>query len=204
MQIEPIEARRLLAAVGPDGYGYVADPHPFENIDLGIGSPGVGSSGIDLGRNTFNYYGRTVSGDRAVAATETGTIQVGDFGSLGNNTRLNTGPFQPIIAALWDTWSHPAGSRVLWTLDDTGGNDAPERLIVQWTVFHDHNLPAVKFHAILQLNTGDRPGDIILNYESLESGHATTTKGASATVGIKDVKSGSDQTALDGTLYADW
>jgi general secretion pathway protein G len=25
-----------------------------------------------------------------------------------------------------------------------------------------------------------------------------------ATVGIKDVKSGSDQTALDGTLYADW
>src|SRR4051794_37955765 len=37
--IEPLELRRLLAAttaaaaaaVGPDGYGYVADPHPLEN-----------------------------------------------------------------------------------------------------------------------------------------------------------------------------
>lgn len=187
MHIETIEPRRLLAAVGPDGYGYVADPHPFENIDLQITDPGVGTFGIDLGRNTFNYYGRTVSGDRAVAATESGAIQVGDFGSLGNNTRLNTGPFQPIIAALWDTWSHPAGSRFLWKLDDTGGDDAPERLIVQWSVFDDHNLPAVKFHAILQLNTGDRPGDIVLNYESLDSGDAATANGASATVGVKDL-----------------
>src|SRR5688500_12463029 len=38
--VERLESRRLLA-VGPDGYGYVADTHPFENIDLVVGAPGV-------------------------------------------------------------------------------------------------------------------------------------------------------------------
>ena len=33
--VERLESRLLLAAVGPDGYGYVANAHPFEAIDLG-------------------------------------------------------------------------------------------------------------------------------------------------------------------------
>src|SRR4051794_20171263 len=47
--IEPLELRRLpaattaaaAAAVGPDGYGYVADPHPLENLQLSEGGAGV-------------------------------------------------------------------------------------------------------------------------------------------------------------------
>lgn len=185
--VERLESRVLLAAAGPDGYGYVADPHPFEDIDLAVDDPAVQRFGIDLGLNTFNYYGRTYTGSQSMAVHEDGAIQVGDFGSLNANTRLASGPFQPIIAALWDnSWSHPAGSMSISKLEDTGGDAAADRLIVQWNVLADHGLPVVRFQAILELNTGSRPGDIILNYVSLESGRADNTNGGSATVGIKD------------------
>ena len=63
MHIERIEPRFLLAAAGPDGYGYVADVHPFEDIVL---PSGVGSefNHPDLGHNTFNFYGTNYTSDQ--------------------------------------------------------------------------------------------------------------------------------------------
>jgi hypothetical protein len=69
--IEALESRRLLAAVGPDGFGYVADAHPFEEINLVEGEARVVrafsnlGSVLDLGPLTFNFYGTVFNDETA-------------------------------------------------------------------------------------------------------------------------------------------
>src|SRR5262249_57614602 len=67
------------------------------------------------------------------------------------------------------------------------GDGKPDRLIIEW-----NNVQAVPsspspvtFQAILQLNTGTKPGEFTFNYPDLDSGDARSN-GGSATVGIKD------------------
>ena len=76
----------LLAAVGPDEYGYAADPHPFENINLvHDGTAVTFAQHIDLGKNTFNFYGHVYTGAGFMQVEETGYIRVGFDVRAGSN-----------------------------------------------------------------------------------------------------------------------
>jgi hypothetical protein len=187
--IDVLESRRLLAAVGPDGYGYIADAHPFENINLPTGV-GTERNFPDLGDNKFNFYGRNYTG----AQLRVGFDGIISFGNAVNrvNTNLAGAPFDRILAPLWDSWGTSGATvqQVNHRLEDTAGDSTPDRLIVQWNVT-DPSIPREQretaiFQAILQLNTGDAPGDITFNYVTLDTGSAARSNGASATVGIKD------------------
>src|SRR5207245_2346597 len=60
------------------------------------------------------------------------------------------------------------------------------RLVVQWTdIQYLFGSPPATFQAVLALNTGSAPGDIVFNYLNLDpsDGHSSGALGA---VGIKD------------------
>jgi hypothetical protein len=188
--IEQLESRQLLAAVGPDGYGYVADAHAAETIHLQEGAAGVvslmesvddDSQPIDLGDNTFTFYGRRYGGADRVYASSNGLITFDAAEWQCTNTDLTTNPPEPTIAALWDDWvENSTGSGQVLAKIETN------RLIVQWNCNHIEGDPnPITFQAILQLNTGDAQGNITLNYVDLDTG-GVNTNGGSATVGIKD------------------
>ena len=189
--IESLEPRRLLAGIGPDGYGYVADAHPFEDILLPSGI-GTEFNFPDLGDNTFNFYGTNYTGGQ-LNTDLAGFIGFGSRVGRDVNTNLASAPFSRMLAPLWDgIWSTfgAAVQQVNHQLEDTGGDARPDRLIIQWNVT-DPTIPreqreAAVFQAILQLNTGNAPGDIIFNYVALDTGSPASSNGASATVGIKD------------------
>jgi Ca2+-binding RTX toxin-like protein len=178
--IEKLEPRTLLtAAVGPDTYGYIANATPLESINLTPGDPNVttlltntddGNAKVSLGSNTFNFYGQIYTGANQLSVSENGSIAFQS--SLAS------------IAPLSDDWygSKNLPSQVVSELDTTGGND---RLIIQWHVYHFSRSPhAITFQAILQLNTGDQPGQIIFNYINLNTGDSTNAQGANAVVKI--------------------
>jgi Ca2+-binding RTX toxin-like protein len=181
--VERLEARMLMA-VGPDGYGYVAEAHPFENINITFDTPGVQQYGLDLGDNTFNIYGHAYGTDD-ISLNRNGLITFG-----GGTTAYNPGPLasSPFLRALMPLWSQNRSTHIgsIFTkLENTGGSDArPERLIVEWDLVprSESGLTGnLTFQAILELNTGERPGDIIFNYVSFDSANAVNT------VGMKDV-----------------
>jgi hypothetical protein len=176
---------------GPDGFGYQASTHPFEPIDLIAGQPGVtvlldgvddASAAINLGANTFNFYGVTYTGT-SLFANSNGLFTGGTSDSSYSNTDLTSFPNQRSIAPLWDDWVtyQDASDQVLAKVE-------AGRLIVEWSNVRGYSSSpsAVTFQAILELNTGSSPGDIIFNYVDLNSGDFRTN-GANATVGIKDV-----------------
>jgi hypothetical protein len=192
--IEQLECRRLLAAVGPDAFGYKADTHAFEAIDLVPGGANTftildaaddASAGINLGTNTFNLYGTNYTGSDQLFVSSNGLISVGSDSNF-SNTDLTGDPGERCIAALWDDWIN---GEVLGKFEGLGDDPAPDRLIVEWNRAHYGNgtpAPDVSFQAILYLNTGAAPGDIVLNFVDLSTGDSSNTNGASATVGIKD------------------
>ncbi len=177
--IEQLEPRTLLTTVGPDTYGYVANAAPLESINLTPGDPNVstlltntddGDAPLGLGSNTFNFYGEIYTGPNPLSVSENGFI------SFQNN--------RGTIAPLSDDWygSKNLPSQVTSELDTTGGND---RLIIQWHVYHFPRSPhEITFQAILQLNTGDQPGQITFNYINLNTGDPTDAQGANAVVKI--------------------
>jgi hypothetical protein len=63
--VQALEPRRLLAAVGPDGFGHLGDSTAYEAIDLSPGDAGVSeliggfaqSGTLNLGNNRFRLYG---------------------------------------------------------------------------------------------------------------------------------------------------
>src|SRR5947207_12460208 len=82
---ESLEPRRLLS-VGPDASGYVADAAPVQDIDLVPGGPGVASllgdsfdslAPVDLGGNTFRFYGKTYTGDAQILVSTHGFLALG-------------------------------------------------------------------------------------------------------------------------------
>ncbi len=195
--VERLETRRLLA-VGPEGYGYLANSSTFESIDLQPGASGVttlldnsygDSVALDLGTNTFRFYGTSYTGSDQVFVTSTGLITFGssyyDYYYYNSNSDLTGDPTQRTIAPLWDGWY---GGQVLAKFQDTGGTSAPDRVVIEWSPTNDNDgsNSGVTFQAILQLNTGTAPGQITFNYPDVTTGVSQTNKGASATVGIKD------------------
>src|SRR5688572_24784764 len=99
--IERLEPRRLLAAIGPDGFGYVADAHPFEGINLPVPAGTIGSVEIapDLGKNTFNFYGHSYTGTELQASWQ-GLISFEGDVPFKDTTNLLTSPFARLLAPL--------------------------------------------------------------------------------------------------------
>jgi hypothetical protein len=189
--------------LGPEGFGYRAAQYPMENVNLTIGGPGVTlltttadntATALNLGANTFNFYGQTFTSTQ-ISASPNGLITFTSGSTASANGDLTASPTQRALAVLWDDWTAlvdvpgATDSAVLYKLDDTNGDSTPDRLIVEWSdiatsVTADGTMT---FQAILTLNTGATPGQIYFNYPDLEMNNAARTRGASASVGIKDI-----------------
>ena len=201
---EPLERRTLLAAFSGDGFGYVADPVPGESIALAPGGEGVvsllqdgafDSAPLDLGANTFSFYGQTYSGADALYVSPQGVVTFGGTSYTFSNSDLTYAPDRPTIAALWDSWAadFSADDQVLARFDNTDADSEPDRLVIEWNGVQNYydrfygstEQSPVTFQAILSINTGAAPGDIVLNYVETDTG-TYQSNGATAVVGIKD------------------
>jgi VCBS repeat-containing protein len=210
--LERLEDRRLFAAYGPaDGIGYIANPYPYESIDLVEGAPGValpiltiaddGEVAIDLGinpldgtPNTFTFYGHTYTGSDQLWVGSNGYLSFGrnELVPFLNDDLTGTNPEAGVlptaaIAPLWDDLylNHDPNDEVLYKFD---GN----RLIIEWSEAHHFSTDgsaedALTFQAILELNTGDRNGSIVFNYVDVDRAEDFIL---SPTVGIKDAGTG--------------
>jgi hypothetical protein len=138
---------------------------------------------IDLGSNTINFYGTTFSGfggPSGIWASTNGLITLGSGNADFRNGDLLTDPGQAAISPLWSSYYNldPSTPMVLSEIDP-----ANNRLIIEWNQVKDtvtYSNP-VTFEAIIQLNTGSTPGNIIFNYLQLDY-----YLGSGASVGIKD------------------
>ena len=192
--------------VGPDAFGYRARAVPVEAINLVPGAPGVFpildnqddlAAAVNLGTDTFNFYGTTFTGSGRLFVNTNGMITLGTGDSAFTNGDLTTQPSQPTIAALWDDLRTDVNSAdmVLGKFEDTNGDGVRDRLIIEWNDVRRHSDPTsapaanLTFQAILTLNTGATPGAMVFNYVDITTG-PQYSNGASATVGIK---AGGDQ-----------
>lgn len=191
---EPLEGRRLLSAVGPDAFGYVADPAPYEAIDLVPGAPGVsstldgwddGAEVIDLAGHTFNFYGTSYT---TLFVNSNGLITFGAPDTDYFNSDLSVSSPHPAAAPLWDDWVTfvDGNDQVLYQFQDITGDGAADRLVVEWNDIYtiSGGESPVTFQAVLELDTGDQPGDIVFNYVDLDTGNGGSD-GVWSTVGVK-------------------
>src|SRR5262249_19896851 len=187
---------------------YAAAAAAFQSIDLVPGAAGVFSvvdyvdddtAAVNLGSNTFNFFGTPYTGASSLFASSNGLITFGSAEGTSGNTDLTFAPGQAAIAPLWDDWRTDLdlNDQVLGKFEDTTGDGVADRLILEWNrVQHYDTSPSdVTFQAILQLNTGATPGAITFNYPDLDTGDGYRN-GASATVGIKDSGSQGDNRLL--------
>ena len=197
--LERLEDRRLLA-VGPDGFGYRADPAAYQNLDLTAGAAGVVSltgalgddvaAAIPLGSDVVRFYGNTYTGSSALYASSNGLLTFGTPNTEYQNTDLTTTPTQPAIAPLWtDLLTGTAPANVLYKFYDDDANGTRDRLAVEWSDAIVRDAASlgnpITFQAILQLNPAGAASDITFNYPDLVAGSSTYDNGATATVGIK-------------------
>jgi subtilisin family serine protease len=195
---------------GADNFGYVARKTNFQSLDLVPGASGVttllngvdnASASINLGAHTFNYYGTNLT---QLFASSNGLISIGTGISNSTNIDISSSFFAnfPLIAPFWDDLQTNVGgsgdtdSTVLFNLDS-----ANNRLIIEWSnVPHSSGIGAATFQAILQLNTGNAPGEITFNYVDVDFGDPSFNNGASATVGIQ-LAAASNITAVNQILF---
>jgi VCBS repeat-containing protein len=186
---EPLEGRRLLSVTVPDTFGYQAYAAP---IDTGRLVPGPGvtsffhedddySVAINLGSNTFNFYGENYSGRQLFVSTN-GLITFGGAETSPENDPLGRSSVaQPAIAPLWDNWrtQGQTGQELLYQVDR-------DKLVIQWSSFNHYfaSPSTVTFQAQLGLNTGDQLGEITFSYFDLTTGDGFDD-GTGATVGLK-------------------
>jgi hypothetical protein len=197
--MEGLECRRLLAAAGPDEYGYVAQSGALGAYHLTAGDPGVvtllngvndAAAVVPLGANQFTIYSTSYTGN-SLFVSDNGLIAFGSGVSSANNTDLNSGPAPASIAVLWDDWTTAAVGAEAGANDDAVlyKLDAPNnRLIIQWNALRRVEFESfgnVTFQAILSLNTGSAAGTIVFNYEDISIEHPVFDNGANATEGIK-------------------
>lgn len=175
-----------------DAFGYLGCYGEAESIDLRPGDPGVFviisggddvAASVNLGQNTFNFYGTTFTGNNQLFVSSNGLITFGAANTAFTNTNLTDVPLERAIAVLWDDWIGDDNSNMV--LGRFDGN----RLIIEWNdVRHFGAGPGtVMFQAILQLNTGGVAGEVRGNYVDVIQGEADFDYGASATMGIKSV-----------------
>jgi hypothetical protein len=161
----------------------VAEPVAFRNIDLIGDKTLVIAAGddvaaqINLEGSTFTFLGTTYS---SLFVNSNGLITFGSATTAFDNQNLTGSPAQASIAVLWDDWVGTSGNPLL--VYRIQGNE----LIIQWNrLVHINGGTTVTFQAILQLNSGSNPGELVFNYADVETGVAATRNGASATVGVK-------------------
>jgi hypothetical protein len=185
---------------GPDGYGYTALATPFQNIDLELGQPGVfqilnnqddASVAVDLGSNTFNFYGTTYTGNNQLFVSTNGLVTFGTAYTGPGNDDLTYSPTPRTIAPYWDDLYPIANTtgQVVGRFEDLDGDSLPDRLIIEWNNVRSlgaFNTNGGTFQLILALNTGVRVSTFTFNYVDLDFGSTSYDNGASATTGIKD------------------
>jgi hypothetical protein len=194
--LELLEERALLSIAGPDGFGYTAAQVPVANINLQMGQPGVFTilqgaddafAAVNLGTDTFNFYGKTYTGANAIFVSTKGLITFGAGDLAYQNTDLTTNPTLPTIAPLWaDYFNNNFRINQPEILGQfvAGPNGSDTSLIIEWNqvgAWKQISAPNITFEAILQLNAGGNTSSITFNYSTL---NATTS--AIATAGIKD------------------
>jgi hypothetical protein len=161
---------------------------PFQWVNLVPGSPGVftviqyaddAAAPVDIGTNTFNFYGTTYTGATGVWAGADGLITFGSGDASFIPTDLTTNPYQASIAPLWyDLFKYSGGPMILAQVDT-----ANNQLIIEWNQVRDFQTSnLLTFEAVLQLNTGVNPGNITINYSTVDYFGS-----GGGTVGIKDV-----------------
>jgi hypothetical protein len=188
-----------LTPLGPDGFGYTAAGFPASDQDI-LGKPGTFtiitaaddvSVPVNLGTNTFSFYGRTYTGNNQLFVSSNGLITFGSANSASVNTDLTSSPPQAAFAVLWNDWikdtNDPTGPMVVGKFTAVDGNGVPHRLVIEWNqVRHFGNFQGrLTFEAVLGLNTGDTPSQFGVNFLNLQSGDRFA-EGAGSTVGIKD------------------
>ena len=183
-QLESLEDRLLLT------YSFAAVP--YQAVDLTTLDPScvttviqtgdIVAAPVDLGANTFNFYGTQYTGSASLFASSKGLLPFGAANASFFNGPLANTPDQPAIAPWWTDWhSTGSGPLVLAELDA-----ADNLLVIQWNqAQHFLGNGTATFQAVLQLNTGDTPGDITFNYLNTDTGDPYAN-GAAGTIGIKD------------------
>ncbi len=173
----PLTFNLISSTIGPDGFGYTGSTYPFEPLDI-QGQPGTftiiqyaddASVAVDLGSNTFNFYGHVYTGNNQLFASSNGLITFGSANSEYVNTNLTSDPAQAAIAPLWTDWIKSSGSPMLvGQFQDLDGDGVPDRLVLQWTQVNyiSGSLP-ITFQVFLSLNTGDQPSSFVFNYVDL-------------------------------------
>jgi len=183
-QLEQLEDRVLL------NYDFGSTPFQWVELNgdptatnhIGFVDQGNWANPIDLGSNTINFYGNIFGGATGIWASSNGLITFGNGNSDFRNGDLMTDPGQAAMAPLWSSYfkyNEPSGPMVLSKIDTLNN-----RLIIEWNQVHDYvtyNNGSLTFEAIIQLNTGATPGNIVFNYLQLDY-----FLGSSASVGIKD------------------
>jgi hypothetical protein len=183
----------ISSTAGPDGSGYVASATAFTGSSI-VGQPGTFtaiisgddvSNPIDLGTNTFTFYGTTYTGNNRLYVSTNGLITFGVADTSYSNTDLTSSPSEPTIAVLWTDWVTGPTPGVVAQFADFDSFGTPHKLIIEWNQLHHYGLTGtVSFQAVLSINTGAAQGDIVLNYLNLQSGD-TYAEGRNSTVGIK-------------------
>ena len=202
---EPLQDRFTvnfnLNQFGPDNWGYKATTFAFENIDLALGQPDVfvildnlddAFASVNLGTNSFNFYGQTYTGASQLFVSTNGLVTFGAGEASIFNSDLSFAPPMPTIATFWDDLktNQTATDQVLGKFQDLTGDATPDRLIIEWNDVMDWTTfsgrTGATFQLILSLNTGLEVGSFVMNYVDTVFGNAFTDNGSSATVGIKD------------------
>jgi hypothetical protein len=154
------------------------DPKAFTVIQFADDS----SVPVSLGSHTFNFFGTTYSGAKSLYASSNGLITFGSSDAAFLNADLTGNPSQAAISPLWTDWLKTSGTPMLVGRFISN----PDILILQWDqILHFLGNTPVTFQAILQLDTGSTPGNILFNYISINT-NDKNSNGATATVGIKD------------------
>lgn len=146
---------------------------------------------INLGTDSFGYYGSTFTGANQLFVSSNGLITFRNGNSAFTNTNLTATPLEAAIAPLWSDWIKAAtdsgGPMILYKFQDVSGGG--RRLIIEWNqIHHFPTTPRqITFQAILTLNTGGTPGDIYFNYLDIDTGASDPNReGLTSAVGIKD------------------
>lgn len=183
---------QLPNTVGPDAHGYDAVGAPTQNLEL-VGQTGTTSltftsnddafAAINLGSNTFNFYGTTYTGNNQLFVSTNGLVTFGSGTTAYDNTNMSNLTMSA-IAVLWDDWVLGATPMVLYKISDTNGDGVNDRLLIEWNqVQHYQGNGRVTFMVALDLNTGATPGGVFFNYPDLAT-NDQYANGISATVGL--------------------
>ena len=198
-------------AIGPDAAGYIAASTAFDaTLNLVPGATDVvtlpnssntddsGIDALDLGTNTFRFYGQNYTGANQLFVTANGLITFGSANSKFTNDGMGTGSAlsQAAIGIVWDDWytknNTAPDDLVLYKFQDTNSDGTPDNLVIESNnvrhfSFRTTTDPAqnATYQMILELNTGAANGNIIFNYTDLTIPGTTVDEAGSATVGIK-------------------